>query len=146
MKQYTSHKNAQTANRDWVVVDLKDKVVGRAATQIADLLRGKHKPSFTPHVDNGDFVVVLNAEKVRFTGHKLDDKIYYHHTGYPGGIRERSARDVRDKSPEELVESAVWGMLPKNKLSRHLMKKLKIYAGSEHPHASQNPKTLELEG
>lgn len=130
--------------RKWFVVDLEGKVLGRAAAEIARVLRGKHKPVYTPSVDAGDFVVVLNAEKVRLTGNKLADKMYYHHTGYPGGIRSISAEKLLEKKPEDLIVKAVRGMLPKNKLGRQMLKKLKVYAGGEHPHAAQQPKELAL--
>jgi len=130
--------------RDWYVVDLKDVVLGRAATEIARVLRGKHKPIYTPSVDTGDFVVVLNADKIKLTGNKLADKKYYHHTGWQGGIKEISAEKLLEKKPEKLIETAVKGMLPKNKLGRKMFSKLKVYAGGEHPHAAQQPKELKL--
>ena len=130
--------------RDWYVVDLEDVVLGRAATEIARVLRGKHKPIYTPSVDTGDFVVVLNAEKIRLTGNKMADKKYYHHSGWQGGIKEISAEKLLQKQPEMLVQAAVRGMLPKNKLGRKMFRKLKVYAGSEHPHAAQQPKELTL--
>lgn len=142
MKTY-SPKNGEVA-RDWFVVDAEDKILGRLATQIAIHLRGKHKPEFAPHVDAGDFVVVVNAEKIKVTGAKLDQKKYYHHTGYPGGIREISLRDLLATKPEEVIRKAVRGMLPKNRLGRALLKKLKVYAGSEHPHGAQEPKALDI--
>jgi large subunit ribosomal protein L13 len=129
-------------NRSWFVVDLEGKVLGRAATEIARVLRGKHKPIYTPSVDTGDFVIVVNAEKLKLTGNKLADKQYYHHTGYPGGIRSINAAKLLEKKPEELVKKAVKGMLPKNKLGREMFKKLKVYAGSDHPHAAQQPQEL----
>jgi large subunit ribosomal protein L13 len=134
----------QDIKRDWFVVDLEDVVLGRAATEIARLLRGKHKPIYSPSVDTGDFVVVLNADKVKLTGNKLADKKYYRHTGYPGGIREINAEKLLEKKPEMLVQSAVKGMLPKNPLGRKMFKKLKVYAGGEHPHAAQQPKELKI--
>ena len=130
--------------RKWLVVDLEGQVLGRAAAQIAHVLRGKHKAIYTPSVDAGDFVVVVNAEKVKLTGKKVTDKMYYRHTGYPGGLREVSAGDLLAKKPEELIKKAVRGMLPKNKLGRKMLKKLKVYAGSEHPHAAQQPTQLGL--
>lgn len=130
--------------RDWFVVDLEDVVLGRAATEIARVLRGKHKPIYTPSVDTGDFVIVLNADKIRLTGNKLADKKYYHHTGYPGGIREINAEKLLEKKPEMLVQAAVKGMLPKNKLGRKMFSKLKVYASGEHPHAAQKPQELKL--
>ncbi len=130
--------------RKWYVVDATDKVLGRLATQIAAYLRGKHKPQFTPNVDTGDFIVVINAEKVRLTGKKLDQKIYYHHTGYPGGLRAETARQRLQRKPEEIIKDAVWGMLPKNRLGRKLFKKLKVYRGPEHPHQAQKPEVLDI--
>ncbi len=130
--------------RSWFVVDLEDVVLGRAATEIARVLRGKHKPIYTPSVDTGDFVVVLNADKVKLTGNKLADKKYYHHSGFQGGIKEISAEKLLDKKPEMLIQTAVKGMLPKNKLGRKMFRKLKVYAGSDHPHAAQQPKELKL--
>jgi len=131
-------------DRKWWIVDLADKVLGRAAVEIAQLLRGKNKPEFTPHVDVGDFVIVLNADKVKLTGNKLTDKLYYWHSGYPGGLKVRAAKQMLAEKPEEMVRRAVWGMMPKNKLARHQMKKLKIYAGSEHPHEAQKPEPYPL--
>ena len=130
--------------RDWYVVDLENVVLGRAATEIARVLRGKHKPIYTPSVDTGDFVVVLNADKIKLTGNKLADKKYYHHTGWQGGIKEITAEKLLEKKPEKLIETAVKGMLPKNKLGRKMFSKLKVYAGGEHPHAAQQPKELKL--
>lgn len=135
----------EDADRAWHVLDLEGLPVGRAATKIATILRGKHKPSFTPHNDCGDFVVVVNAEKVAFTGNKLQDKKYYRHSGYVGGIRERNAAEMLERFPERVITLAVRGMLPKNKLGRRLLKKLKVYTGPEHPHAAQNPQTLTLD-
>lgn len=129
-------------DRKWFLVDAKDAVLGRLATKIAAQLRGKTKPIFTPHVDTGDFVIVINAEKVRLTGNKLTDKIYYHHSGYIGGIKAQSARDRMEQKPEKIIEQAVWGMLPKNRLGRCLIKKLKVYKGSTHPHKAQTPEIL----
>ena len=134
----------QDIERSWFVVDLEDVVLGRAATEIARVLRGKHKPIYTPSVDTGDFVVVLNADKIKLTGNKMADKMYYHHTGYPGGIREINAEKLLEKKPEMLVQAAVKGMLPKNKLGRKMFTKLKVYAGGEHPHAAQQPKELKV--
>lgn len=125
--------------KGWQFVDAEGKVLGRLATQIADTLRGKNKPIFTPHMDTGDFVVVVNAEKVRLTGKKMTDKIYHHHSGYPGGLKSITAEKLLEKKPEQLLIEAVKGMLPKNKLQSIFMKKLKVYAGSEHPHAAQQP-------
>ncbi|PLX75787.1 MAG: 50S ribosomal protein L13 [Desulfuromonas sp.] len=140
----TQVAKAKEVNRSWYVVDLNDKVLGRAATEIARVLRGKHKPIYSPSVDTGDFVIVLNADKVKLTGNKLADKTYYHHTGYPGGIRSITAEKLLDKKPEELIIKAVRGMLPKNTLGRQMIKKLKVYSGGEHPHSAQQPKTLSL--
>ena len=131
-------------DRLWYVVDAEGKTLGRLATQIADMLRGKGKPQYTPHVDTGDFVVVVNAEKIVVTGKKLDDKIYYRHSGYPGGLKSRSLRDELARRPTEVLRKAVKGMLPRNRLARRQITKLKIYAGPVHPHESQAPKTLEV--
>jgi large subunit ribosomal protein L13 len=128
-----------TVPRGWYVIDAENEVLGRLATRIATVLRGKHKPTFTPHVDCGDFVVVINAEKIRLTGNKLDAKKYHRYSGYPGGLRTRTAREVLDTHPERVLESAVKRMLPKNRLSRQVFSKLKVYAGAEHPHAAQAP-------
>ena len=133
-----SLKNTEVT-RDWVVFDASNKVLGRFATKIADKLRGKDKPTFTPHVDGGDFVVVINAEKVKVTGKKSDQKKYYKHSLYPGGLKEKSYQEVLNNNPERIIENAVKGMLPKNKLGKSMFKKLKVYRGSEHPHESQNP-------
>lgn len=130
--------------RQWFVVDLEGKVLGRAASEIARVLRGKHKPIYAPSVDAGDFVVVVNASKVKLTGNKLADKMYYRHTGYPGGIRSLNAEQLLEKRPEDLIKKAVKGMLPKNKLGTQMIKKLKIYAGPEHRHDAQQPKELTL--
>jgi large subunit ribosomal protein L13 len=130
--------------RDWYVVNVEDKVLGRVATEIAGILRGKNKPTFTPSVDTGDFVIVLNAEKIALTGNKIVNKMYYSHSGFPGGLKTVSAGKMLEKKPEQLLRKAVKGMLPKNKLARHMLSKLKIYAGNEHPHKAQLPKTLEL--
>ncbi|MCM0754936.1 50S ribosomal protein L13 [Desulfovibrio aminophilus] len=142
MKTYTPKESE--LNREWFVVDASDKILGRLAARIAHRLRGKHKPEFAPHMDNGDFLVVVNAEKVAVTGKKLDKKMYYKHTNHPGGIKERTLRQMLDKKPEEVLRAAVKGMLPKNRLARRLLNKLKVYAGAEHPHASQQPKPLDL--
>ena len=133
-----SLKNTEVT-RDWVVFDASDKVLGRFATKIADKLRGKDKPTFTPHVDGGDFVVVINAEKLKVTGNKSEQKKYFKHSLYPGGLKEKSYIEVLENNPERIVENAVKGMLPKNKLGKSMIKKLKVYRGSEHPHESQNP-------
>ena len=126
------------------MIDAENQVIGRLATEVARRLRGKHKPEYTPHVDTGDYVIVINADKVRATGRKETDKTYYRHTGYPGGIKGTSLGRMRETHPERIIESAVKGMLPKNPLGRAMYKKLKVYAGAEHPHAAQQPKTLEL--
>ena len=133
-----SLKNTEVS-RDWVLFDASDKILGRFATKIADKLRGKDKPTFTPHVDGGDFVVVINAEKVKVTGNKAEQKKYYKHSLYPGGLKEKSYKEVLESTPERIIENAVKGMLPKNKLGKSIIKKLKVYSGSEHPHESQNP-------
>jgi len=130
--------------REWVVMDASDQVLGRFATEVARLLRGKHKPEFTPHLDTGDFVVVINADKVKLTGAKMDDKVYYRHSGRPGNLKSETARERMEKYPERVIQAAVWGMLPKNRLGRKLLKKLKVYSGSEHPHQAQQPKTYAL--
>jgi len=130
--------------RNWFVVDLEGKILGRVATEIARVLRGKHKPIYTPSVDTGDFVVVVNAGKVKLTGNKLADKMYHHHTGFPGGIRSTNAEKLLAKKPEELIKQAVKGMLPKNKLGRQMFRKLKVYAAADHPHVAQQPKELAL--
>jgi len=129
----------------WFLVDAEGRTLGRLATQIADTLRGKTKPQYTPHVDTGDFVVVVNAEKIQVTGKKLDDKIYYRHSGYPGGLKQRTLREQLDRRPTEVLRAAVKGMLPRNKLARRQITKLKIYAGPVHPHEAQRPEPLELE-
>lgn len=130
-------------SQDWLLVDANDQNLGRLATRIASLLLGKHKPNFTPGVEVGDFVVVVNAERVRVTGNKLDEKIYYRHSNYPGGLKEISLRQQLAKHPDRVLRSAVWGMLPHNKLGRKLIKNLKIYAGPDHPHAAQQPKIVD---
>lgn len=130
--------------REWVLVDANDQNLGRLATQIASLLIGKHKPYFTPGVDTGDFVVVVNCERIRVTGKKMTDKMYYHHTLYPGGLKAINLRDLLAKYPDRVIRKAVWGMLPHNKLGRKLLKKLKVYAGPDHPHEAQNPRPLEM--
>lgn len=140
----TLSANAATVEKQWVVIDAEGQVLGRVATRIASVLRGKHKPSYTPHVDCGDNVIVINAEKVRLTGGKMDQKTYVRHTGYPGGQRVVIAKDLLRKHPERLVENAVKGMLPKNRLGRQLYRNLRVYVGTEHPHEAQNPTTLEL--
>jgi large subunit ribosomal protein L13 len=128
----------------WVVVDATGQTVGRLATQVASVLRGKHKPDFTPHQAGGDFVIVVNAEKVVFSGNKLDQKVYTRYTGYQGGLKSTTAREMLDKHPERVLERAVWGMLPKNRLGRKLIRRLKVYAGEAHPHAAQVPAPMEI--
>lgn len=134
----------ENVKRDWYVVDAQDAVLGRLSTKIASVLRGKNKPIFTPSVDTGDFVIVINAEKIALTGRKLADKIYYNHSGFVGGLKEITAGELLQKKPTDLIKRAVKGMLPKNKLARHMLKKLKIYAGANHPHDAQQPKNLTL--
>ncbi|MGZ4390402.1 MAG: 50S ribosomal protein L13 [Gaiellaceae bacterium] len=142
MKTYSAKPGEIT--REWYLVDAEGKTLGRLATQIADVLRGKRKPVYTPHVDTGDFVVVVNAEKVAVTGNKLDDKMYYRHSGYPGGLKSRPLREQLERQPTEVLRKAVKGMLPRNKLAARQLVKLKIYAGPDHPHEAQAPKPLEL--
>ncbi len=142
MKTY--HTPVNEIERKWYVVDAEGKVLGRLASEIATRLRGKHKPNFSSHMDVGDFIVVVNAEKVKLTGNKLEDKMYYHHSGYIGGLREQTAKEVLEKKPEELLRSAVKGMLSKNSLGREQFKKLKVYAGSDHPHEAQQPEQLDI--
>ena len=142
MKTYTAKK--ETVERQWVIVDAQDQVLGRLATRVATILRGKNKPIFTNHVDTGDFVVIVNAEKIRLTGNKLDDKTYYSHSGYPGGIKGMTAREMLEKKPEQVIKIAVKGMLPKNRLGSKLISKLKVYAGPDHPHEAQLPEKIEL--
>jgi large subunit ribosomal protein L13 len=127
----------------WYVVDAKDAVLGRIATKIATYIRGKHKAIFTPNTDTGDFIIVINAEKIKLTGNKLTDKVYYHHSGYVGGIKGETAQDLLNKKPEKIIEKAVWGMLPKNRLGRAMIKKLKVYSGPDHPHQAQSPEVLQ---
>jgi len=139
----TQFAKKNEVERKWYLVDAQDKVLGKLATRVATYLRGKNKPVFTPNVDTGDFIVVINAEKIRLTGKKLDDKIYYHHTGFIGGIKAATARERLSVHPEEVIKDAIWGMLPKNRLGRAMLKKLKVYRGSEHPHAAQKPEILQ---
>ena len=139
-------KEQALAQRQWYIVDAEDVVLGRMATEIARVLRGKHKPSFSPHVDGGDFVIVVNAGRVKLTGAKESDKRYYRHTGYPGGLRVTSLSEMRKKKPEAVVRLAVKGMLPKNRLGRGQLNKLKVYSGSEHPHEAQLPEPLKIGG
>ncbi len=142
MKTFSA--KSSEVKRDWYVVDASDKVLGRLASEIAHRLRGKHKPEYTPHVDTGDYIVVVNAEKIAVTGNKENDKVYYHHTGHPGGIKSTSFKDMIAKHPTRVIEIAVKGMLPKNKLGRAMMSKLKVYAGEQHAHSAQQPKPLEI--
>ncbi len=135
----------ENRQRDWYVVDAEGKTLGRLATQLADMLRGKRKPEYTPHCDTGDYVVVVNAERIKVTGKKLTDKIYYRHTGYPGGIKQRTLQEMLDRQPEEVIRKAVKGMLPKNRLARQQSTKLHVYAGPEHPHQAQQPKPMEVD-
>ena len=140
----TIFAKSETVKRDWFVIDATDKPLGRLATEIANRLRGKHKPEYTPNVDTGDYIVVVNAEKVKATGNKLKDKIYYRHTEYPGGIRSQTLEEMLAKHPERAIEKAVKGMLPKGPLGYAQFRKLKVYAGAEHPHTAQQPKALTL--
>jgi large subunit ribosomal protein L13 len=141
--QKTYIPKAAEISNEWVLVDANDKYIGRLATQVASILLGKNKPNFTPGVETGDFVIVINAENIKATGNKMEDKVYYHHSGYPSGIKAITLRQQLAKHPERVIRSAVWGMLPHNKFGRSLIKKLKVYAGPEHPHAAQNPKLLD---
>lgn len=143
MKTYMA-KSEDFEDKKWILIDVEGKILGRIATKIANILRGKEKPVFTPHADVGDCVIVINAEKVHLTGKKWDDKIYYSHSGYPGGIKEITAKKLRDKDPTEIIKKAVWGMLPKNKWQKRWISRLKIYAGGSHPHSAQKPETLEV--
>ena len=140
----TISANAATVTKEWVVIDATNEVLGRLASQIAKILRGKNKPGYTPHVDCGDYVIVVNAEKVKLTGDKLTEKVYVRHTGYPGGQRFATAQDYLKKKPVFVIEEAVRGMLPKTRLGEAIFKNLKVYAGAEHPHAAQNPKAIKL--
>jgi large subunit ribosomal protein L13 len=143
MKTYVA--TPANRQRDWYVVDAEGKTLGRLATQLADALRGKRKPEYTPHCDTGDFVVVINAEKIRVTGNKVNDKLYHRHSGYPGGLRTRTLGEMLQRRPEEVIRKAVKGMLPRNRLGRQQLTKLKVYAGPEHPHEAQNPKPMEVQ-
>jgi len=142
----TYHAKPGEVEREWLLVDATDMVLGRLASEVAQILKGKRKPQYTPHVDTGDFVVVINADKVRLTGNKAAQKVYYRHTGYIGGLKETSFERMMAKHPERVIEKAVKGMLPKNTLGRAMGKKLKVYAGAEHPHEAQKPRQIELEG
>jgi large subunit ribosomal protein L13 len=141
-KTYVTKK--QDVQRSWYVVDARGQTLGRLATQVAHMLRGKHKPIYSPSVDVGDYVIVVNADKVHVTGRKLDQKMYYRHTGYPGGLRQITLRNLLQKHPTRVIEHAVRGMLPKNRLGRQMLKKLKVYAGPDHPHEAQQPERLDL--
>lgn len=140
----TFNAKAEEVQRDWFVVDAEEKTLGRLASEIAHRLRGKHKAEYTPHVDTGDYIVVVNAEKIRVTGAKASDKIYYNHTGYPGGLKSLSFEKLIEKAPERVLQRAVKGMLPRNPLGRAMFKKLKVYAGPEHPHSAQQPQPLNI--
>ena len=137
---------AREVERKWYVVDAAGQTLGRLASEVATILRGKHKPIYTPHVDTGDHVIIVNADKIELTGKKLTDKIYYRHTGYVGGIKQRTALEMRNERPEKMIELAIKGMLPKNRLGRQMYKKLHVYRGPEHPHQAQQPETYELRG
>ncbi len=145
MSMKTFVATPENRQRDWYVVDAEGKTLGRLATQLADMLRGKRKPEYTPHCDTGDFVVVVNAEKITVTGKKMEQKRYWRHSGYPGGIRSRTLAEMLERQPEEVVRKAVKGMLPRNRLGRQQLRKLKIYTGAEHPHEAQQPKPIEIE-
>ena len=140
----TFMQKKETVDRKWYVVDAEGKTLGRLATKVATVLRGKHKPTYTPHVDCGDYVIVINADKVVLTGNKLNDKMYYNHSGFPGGLRERNAKTMIEKYPEEMVERAIKGMLPHNSLGRAMGKKLFVYAGADHKHEAQKPEVMEI--
>jgi large subunit ribosomal protein L13 len=140
----TISAKAEEVQRDWYVIDAQGQTLGRLATQVATVLRGKHKPSYTPHVDCGDYVIIVNAEKVHVTGQKMNQKMYYRHSGYPGGLKSISLRDQLKKFPDRVLEAAIRGMLPKNRLGRQMFKKLKVYAGPAHPHQAQQPKELSI--
>ena len=142
MKSYMQKK--ETVERKWYVIDASDVTLGRLASRVAHMLRGKHKATYTPHIDCGDYIIIVNADKVRLTGNKLDKKIYYNHSGYVGGLRSRTAREMIEKYPVEMVERAIKGMLPHNRLGRSMYKKLFVYAGGEHPHMAQKPEVLEI--
>lgn len=142
MKTYSAKSGE--VNQEWFVVDATDKTLGRLASEIAHRLRGKHKPEYTPHTDTGDYIVVVNCEKVKVTGAKTTDKMYHHHTGYPGGLKSYSFEKLIERAPDRVLQRAVKGMLPRNPLGRAMFKKLKVYAGNDHPHAAQQPETLEI--
>ena len=140
----TISMNKETAENNWYVIDAEGKTLGRMAAEIAHRLRGKHKPEYTPHVDTGDYIVVVNAEKVRVTGKKTTDKLYHRHSGYPGGLKTRTFNEMVEKAPEDIITLAVKGMMPRTPLGRSMLRKLKVYAGTEHPHGAQNPAELNL--
>ena len=144
MKTY--YAKPQEVEREWVLIDAEDQVLGRVATKAATILKGKHKPQYTPHVDTGDFVVIVNADKIRVTGTKATDKVYSRHTGYPGGLKQETFEEAMAKHPERVIEHAVKGMLPKNTLGRAMGKKLKVYVGPDHPHTAQQPRKIDMEG
>ena len=139
----TYYPKPEDITRDWVVVDANDQTLGRITTVVATLLLGKHKPGFTPGVEMGDYVIVVNAERIKVTGNKLDDKMYHRHTGYPGGLKSMNLREMLARNPERVIEKAVWGMLPHNRMGRSLMKKLRVYVGPDHSHDAQSPKPVE---
>ena len=140
----TTQPTKDQIEKDWLLVDAENKILGRLASKIASILKGKNKRIFTPYLDTGDFVVVINAKKIKLTGRKLNDKVYYHYSGYPGGMKSITPKDLLQKKPEEVIRKAVWGMLPKNSLGRQMLTKLKVYPGKTHPHQAQQPKTIEL--
>lgn len=142
MKTYST--KPEDIQREWWIVDAEGKTLGRLASEVARILRGKHKPYYAPHLDCGDYVIVVNAEKIHVTGRKLDNKIYYRHSGYPGGLKKMTLREMLQRRPTRVIRKAVWGMLPHNRLGRRMIKKLKVYAGPEHPHQAQKPKPLEI--
>ena len=142
----TYHAKPGEVEREWVIIDAEDQVLGRVATKAAQILRGKHKPQYTPHVDTGDFVIIITADKIRVTGTKAATKEYYRHSGYPGGLKKETFTEAMTKHPERVIEHAVKGMLPKGTLGRAQAKKLKVYCGAEHPHAAQKPRKIEMEG
>ncbi|MCF6247285.1 MAG: 50S ribosomal protein L13 [Desulfobacula sp.] len=144
MKKYTYSAKRSDNNENWCVIDAEDQILGRLASQVASRIRGKHNPLFTPHTDTGDWVVIINAEKIRMTGNKWDQKTYYRHSGYIGSIKSTTAKEMLEKKPEELIKKAVKGMLPKNRLGRKLCRKLFVYAGAQHPHAAQKPEAVEI--
>lgn len=141
----TTFVRKEDVDRKWYVIDARGQVVGRLAVEIAKRLRGKHKACYTPHIDTGDYIIVVNADKIRFTGNKLEDKLYYRHSGYPGGLKTITAKKLLQKKPERILEHAVKGMLPKNRLGRRMLSKMKVYAGPEHPHHAQQPEALTLD-